>query len=124
MCQFVTRSRWRTWRVAASENLEFAGLQFQYDGASDSRFFPRCGPCVLRKSSNHRFHLGQQDILFKGVLGGYGLCWPVRDYLAVVDSPSQFVETHTIAAEAAFERRQVHPSQVRDSLYVEALQLP
>src|SRR5207249_4321972 len=114
--------RWRTWCVAASENLEFAGLQFQYDGASDSRFFPRCGPSVLGKSSNHRFHLGQQDILFKGVLGGYGLCRSVRDYLAVVDSPSQFVETQAIAAEAAFECRQIHSPQVGDRLCVKLLQ--
>jgi hypothetical protein len=33
---------------------------------------------VLRKPADHRLHLGQQDILFKSVLGGYGLCWPVR----------------------------------------------
>ena len=65
------------------------------------------GPCVLRKSSDHRLHLGQQDIQFKSVLCGYGLCRPVRDYLAVVDSPSQLVETHAIAAEAAFECRQI-----------------
>jgi len=43
----------------------------------------------------------------KSVLCGYGLCRPVRDYLAVVDSPSQLVETHAIAAEAAFECRQI-----------------
>ena len=58
----------------------------------------------LRKSSDHRLHLGQQDIPFKGVLGGYGLCWPVRDYLAVVDSPSQLVETHAIAAEVVISQ--------------------
>ena len=34
--QFLARSRWRTWGVAASENLELAGLQFQHDGARDS----------------------------------------------------------------------------------------
>jgi hypothetical protein len=34
--QLLARGRRRTWRVAASENLEFAGLQFQYNGASDS----------------------------------------------------------------------------------------
>src|SRR5258706_272563 len=34
--QFLARRRWRTWRVAASENLEVAGLQFQHDGACDS----------------------------------------------------------------------------------------
>jgi hypothetical protein len=121
--QFLARSRWRTWRVAARENLEFAGLQFQYDGASDSRFFPRCGPCVLRKSSNHRFRLGQQEILFEGVFSGYGLCWPVRYYLAVVDSPSQLVETRAIAAEAAFQRRQIHPSKVGDRSHLKVVQL-
>jgi hypothetical protein len=56
---------------------------------------------VLGKFSDDRLHLGQQDILFEGVLGGYGLCWPVRDYFAVVDSPSQLVETHAIAAETS-----------------------
>ena len=93
--------------MAASENLELAGLEFEYHGARDSGFFARGSPCVLRKFSNHRLHLGQQDILFKSVLCGYGLCRPVRDYLAVVDSPSQLVETHAIAAEAAFECRQI-----------------
>jgi len=34
--QLLARSRWRPWGVAASENLEFAGLQFQYNGARDS----------------------------------------------------------------------------------------
>ncbi len=34
--QFLARSGWRTWGVAASENLEFAGFQFQYNGARDS----------------------------------------------------------------------------------------
>src|ERR1700730_3967467 len=122
MCQLFARIRWRTWCVAASENLEFAGLQFQYDGPSDSRFFPRCGPCVLRKSSNHRFRLGPQAILFEVVLSGYGLRWPVRDYLAVVDSPSQLVETHAIAAEAAFQCCQIHSPQVGDRLYLKLLQ--
>ena len=77
---------------------------------------------MLRKSSNHRFHLGQQDIVFEGVLGGYGLCWPIRDYLAVVDSPGQLVETNAIAAEAAFECRQIHSPQVGDRLYLKVLQ--
>jgi hypothetical protein len=36
--QFLARRRWRAWRVAASENLEFAGLQFQYNGARDSSY--------------------------------------------------------------------------------------
>jgi hypothetical protein len=44
---------------------------------------------------------------------------PVRDYLAVVDSPGQLVETH---AEAAFERRQIHSPQVGDCLYLNAAQ--
>src|SRR5207245_10143356 len=34
--QFLARRRWRTWRVTASENLEFAGFQFQYNCARDS----------------------------------------------------------------------------------------
>ena len=61
--------------MAASENLELAGLQFQYDGANDSRFFPRCGPCVLGKFPNHGLHLGQQDFLLPlpvGRLPGVG----------------------------------------------------
>src|ERR1700730_14368160 len=66
--------------------------------------------------------LGQQDILFEGVLCRYGLRWPVRNYLAVVDSPSQLVETHAIAAEAAFECRQIQPSEVGYGLYVEGFQ--
>src|SRR6267143_7098823 len=77
---------------------------------------------MIRKSSNHKFHLGQQDIVFEGVLGGYGLCWPVRDYLAVVDSPSQLVETHAVAAETALECRQIHSPQVGDRLYLKVLQ--
>src|SRR5439155_5548846 len=63
-----------------------------------------------------------QDILLKGVLGGYGLRWPVRDYFAPVDSPSQLVETHAVAAEAAFECRQIDSPQVRDCLYLKVLQ--
>src|SRR5258708_7586265 len=34
---------------------------------------------VCSKSADHRLHLGQQDILFEGVLCRYGLRWPVRD---------------------------------------------
>jgi len=34
--QFLAGRRWGIWRVAASEDLKFAGLQFQYDGAGDS----------------------------------------------------------------------------------------
>ena len=63
-----------------------------------------------------------QNILFKRVLGGYRLCWPVRDYLVVVDSPRQLVETHAIAAEAALECRQIHSPQVGDGLYLKVLQ--
>src|SRR5260370_41282317 len=122
MCQLLARSRWRIRGVAASENLEFASLQFQYDGARDSGFLPRGGPRVLRKFSDHRLYLGQQNILFKRVLGGYGLCWPVRDYLAVVDSPRQLVETHAIAAEAGLECRQIYSPQVGDRLYLKVLQ--
>jgi site-specific recombinase XerD len=44
--QLLVRSRWRTCGVAASENLEFAGFQFQYNGARDSRFLARGSPCV------------------------------------------------------------------------------
>src|SRR5438874_901105 len=33
--QFLARRRWRTWCVAASENLEFAGLQFQYNRSEE-----------------------------------------------------------------------------------------
>ncbi len=77
---------------------------------------------MLRKFSDHRLHLAQQDILLKGVLGGYGLCRPVRNYFAVVDSPRQLVETHAIAAEAAFECRQIHSAQVGDRLYLKLLQ--
>ena len=40
----------------------------------------------LREAAHVR--LGQQDILFKGVLGRYRLCWPIGDDFAVVDSPS------------------------------------
>ncbi len=47
---------------------------------------------------------------------------PVRDYLAVVDSPSQLVETGAIAAEAAFECWQIHSPQVGDRLYLKLLQ--
>ena len=77
---------------------------------------------MLRKFSDHWLHLGQQDILLKGVLGGYGLCCPVRDYFAVVDSPSQLVETHAIPAKAGLECRQIHSPQVGDRLYVKLLQ--
>jgi hypothetical protein len=38
------------------------------------------------------------------------------------DSPSQLVETHTIAAEAAFECRQIHSPQIGDGLYLKVLQ--
>ena len=54
---------------------------------------------MLGKFSDHRFQFGQQNVLFEGVLGGDGLCWSVRDYLAVVDSPGQLVEAQAIAAE-------------------------
>ena len=76
---------------------------------------------MLRKFSNHRLHLCQQDILFKSVLCGYGLCRPVRDYLAVVDSPGQLVETQAIAAEAVFQCCQIQSPQVGDRLYLKLL---
>jgi hypothetical protein len=34
--QFFARRRWRSRRMTACENLEFAGLQFQYHGTCDS----------------------------------------------------------------------------------------
>jgi len=76
---------------------------------------------VLRKFSDHRLHLGQQDIFLKGVLGGYRLCWPVRDYVAVVDPPRQLVEAHAKEAEAGFGCRQIHSPQVGDRLYLKLL---
>ena len=59
----------------------------------------------------------------KGVLGRYGLCRPVRNDFALVDSPGEFVKTNAVTAEAAFEHRQMHLSQFRDRLYLKALQL-
>ena len=63
------------------------------------------------------------NILFKGILCRYGLRRPVRDYFALVDSPGQFVETHAIAAEAAFECQQIHSPQINNRLYLKVLQL-
>lgn len=108
--------------MAAGENLELSRLQFEDHGAGDTQFLARCSPGLFRETPDHWLHLGQQDILFKRVLGGYGLCWPVRDYLAVVDSPSQLVETHAITAEAAFECRQIHSPQIGDRFYLKVLQ--
>jgi hypothetical protein len=36
ICQLLARRRRRTWGVAASENLEFAGFQFQRNSTCDS----------------------------------------------------------------------------------------
>src|SRR5882762_4062906 len=35
--QLLARSRWSNWRVAAGENLELAGFQFQYNSAGEDR---------------------------------------------------------------------------------------
>jgi hypothetical protein len=86
----------------ASENLEFAGRFSTTVRAIRDSLREAVHACSA-SFRDHRLHLGQQDILFKGVLCGYGLCWPVGGYLAVVDSPSQLVEAYAIAAEAAFQ---------------------
>ena len=41
--------------------------------------------------------------MLKRILRGHGLCGPVRDDLAVVETSGEFLETQAIAAEMAFE---------------------
>jgi len=45
--------------MAASEDLEVAGLELEHYRAGDARFLARCGPVVLCKSADHRLNLGQ-----------------------------------------------------------------
>src|SRR5215831_522270 len=120
--QFLAGSRRSRGCMAASENLELAGFQLQHHGPSHSRFVAGGGPGLLRKSSDHRFQLGQQDIPRKRVFGGYRLCGPVRDHLAVVYAARQLEQPHAMAAEAAFKSRYIHSTQVGDRLHLKLLQ--
>jgi len=89
--------------VAARENLELAGLQFENHGARDTQFLAGCAPGSFRETPDRWLSLGQQHVVFKSVLRRYGLRWPVRRYFAFVDASSQLVETRTEAAEVALQ---------------------
>src|SRR5436190_1923489 len=101
--ELLAGRRRRTWCVAASESLELAGLQFEDYSACDPQFLARCGPSLLREATDHWLDLGQRHIVLKRVLGRHGLCRPVRNDFALVDSPGQLEQAYAIATKAALK---------------------
>ena len=91
--------------MAAGENIELAGLQFEDYRTSDARFLARSGPNLFGKKPDHWLRFCERYVTLKRILRGHGLCGPVRDDLAIVETPGEFVETQAIATEVAFERR-------------------
>src|SRR6266851_3793386 len=100
--------------MASSENLELAGLQFENHSTCDAQFLARSTPRFFREPANHGLGLGQRNILFEGVLGRYGLCRPVGNDFALVNSSSKFVEANAVATEATFECRHLPRAQLGD----------
>src|SRR5258708_8188935 len=108
--------------MATRENLEVACLQFEDHGTCDTQFLARCGPGFLCETPDHWLRIDQRHIPLEGILGRYGLCRAVRNNFIVIDAAGQFIETHAVATETPFECCQLHFFQIRDRLYVEALQ--
>ena len=90
--------------MAASKNLELAGLEFQNYSPGHPRFLARSGPNFFRKLSDHGLSLGDRHVLLKSVLGGNGFGGPVRDNFAIVDTAGEFMQVETKPAELLQQR--------------------
>ena len=66
-------------RVAAGEDVEVAGLEFEDDGAGDAGLFAGGRPDFFGEAEDHGFGLGEGDVLREGVFGGDGFGGPVGD---------------------------------------------
>src|SRR6202140_5740114 len=103
--------------MAAGQNLELTGLQFEDHGACYPRFFARGGPKFFYKPSDHGFGFRQWHVVLKSIFDRDRLGRPVRHDFAVVDTAGEVVQAQSIAAELTFEHWQIQPSQVLYSLY-------
>ena len=102
--QFFARRGWRTWCLAASENLELAGLQLEDNRACHPRFFARSRPELFCEAPDHWLSLCQQHVVLKRILDGYRLRRPVRDDWVMVDTKGKLAQALAIAAEVVFEQ--------------------
>jgi len=109
--------------VAAREDFEFRRLQFQHHSSCNPAFLAGRGPGQFGKPADHRLGLGERYVTFKRIFRRNGLRRPVGYNVALVDTAGQFVETNSVASEAALEHGQVEAPQVRNCLHVEALEL-
>jgi len=121
--QFVARRGRRTGGMAAGEYMKFACLQFEYHGTRNARFLARRGPGFFRQSAYRWLRFYQRHIALERVLNGDGLCRSVWDDFAVVQASGEFIQTQTVASEAAFECRYIQASQVSHRPYAKLLQL-
>jgi hypothetical protein len=73
-------------------------------------FLGRCDPGQLGEFADHRLRLRKRHVAFERIFRGDGLCGSVRHHFTLVDTARQV----DVATEAAFERGQVEPPQIRD----------
>ncbi len=107
--------------MAAGEDVEVAGFEFEDDGAGDAGFFAGCGPDLLGEAEDDGFGVGEGEIALEGVFGGDGFGGSVGNDGAVVDAAGEFVEANTVTAEAGFEGGEFAGSQIAYGVDVEVL---
>ncbi len=87
--------------MAAGEDVEVAGFEFEDDGAGDAGFFAGCGPDLLGEAEDDGFGFGEWEVAREGVFGGDGFGGSVGNDGAVIDAAGELVETKAVTAEAA-----------------------
>ena len=93
--------------MAAGENLELAGLQFENHRTCNPRLFARGSPKLLCELPDHWFGFCQRQVVLKSILDGNRLGRPVWNHFTVVDSARELMQAQTIAAKPLFERLQI-----------------
>ncbi len=113
--------------MAAGEDVEVAGFEFEDDGAGDAGLFLQGGagggPDFFCEALDHGCEFGEGNVLREGVFGGDGLGGAVGDDGAVVDAAGELVETEAVAAEAGFEGGEVFFAEVAYGLDVEVFEI-
>src|SRR5579883_3169109 len=101
--QLLTGGGRRVRCLAASQDLELAGLQLQNYRPRNPRFLARGRPDVFCEAADHWLGIAKKHILLKGVLSGYRLCRPVRHNRSLVDTKGEFVQAQTEPAELSLK---------------------